>query len=194
MKKQSQLTSFLSVLALLGAFILIIFVLVPKIRQLSDLSNQAKAKSEQIELKKQEIAAVRQASALIKSAKQEVQTLQIAVPDKEKTEEALAQLSDATASAGLDLTSIGLHGAQDGYVKVSATVFGPFDKVIALMGNLEKNLRPIRVDDYTVTSSEGSADVSTTLNLSFPYLPQAVASVSASPQANASQESTINEK
>lgn len=199
MKKQSQLISFISVLALLGAFLLIIFVVTPRVRQLWDLSSQAKGKGEQIALKQQEVESVKEASVLVKGAKQEVEMLQIAVPDKEKAEEALAQLSSATAAAGLKMTSVGLHGAQDGFVKISMSVFGPFDKFIGLMGNLESNLRPIKIDDYTVTSSEDSSDVSASLNLLFPYLPQTsptpqVSATASVNSATSNQENILDEE
>jgi hypothetical protein len=178
MNKHSQLLSFLSVLALLASFVLVIFVIVPKISQLGSLSEQGNTTQQQIDLLTKKIEAIRQASGVIKSAAQDIDTLQIAIPQQQASEQALAQLSSATGTAGVQLTSVSLDNTEAGYVKVTATVFGPYDKLIVLMGDLEQNLRPVRVDDYNISTSPDSSDITTTLDISFPYIPPVKAGAS----------------
>jgi len=161
----------LSVVALLLSFLIIIFFTVARISDLKTLSTEAKAKEAELEAGIAQVQSVRNATQLIKVAKGDMQTLGIAIPDQEKGEEALAQLGANAASSGLEIKSIAIGGGDASNLGISVATTGSFDQTMTFLANLEKNLRPVKVKNYTFAAVEDSSSVDASFALLFPNLP-----------------------
>ncbi len=156
-------------------FFIVILYIVPKTTDLKNLSQRAAAKQSELEVGRQQVAAIRTATQLIKAARADMDTLGVAIPDKEKAEEALQQLSANASSSEITIKSVTAgtgqaETGQSGALTITVSVSGDFSNTIAFIGNLEKNLRPVKVVDYSIVASGVGALTDTTFNLSFPYL------------------------
>lgn len=192
MKKNSQLVILVVLLALLLSFLGIVFVIVPQISSLKDISNQIAAKQVELSAGRAEVEAVRTAAQLIKSASSDIATLGIAVPNGAKADEALVQVTQAASQAGLTVqnASVG-QGDQSGYVAFSVSTEGSYDQTVAFIANLEKSLRPAGIVDYSLSSTEKASVISATFNIKFPYVTQDVAaSATVTPTGTTSQGGT----
>lgn len=168
-KNQSLLL--ISVLALLASIVIVIVYVVPKITALKDLSNNVAIKQQELQDGKNKVEALKKATAIIKVARFEMETLGISIPAKENADEAVSQIADAAGKAGLDVESINSSSSQEGSLALVVTSSGSFGNVTGFIENIEKNLRPVRITDYTVASS-GDGKVDATINLSVPFLAQ----------------------
>lgn len=168
-------------LALLASVVVVIVYVVPKISALKDLANKVETKQQELETGKSKVEALKKAAAIIKVARSEMETLGIAVPTKEKADEAVSQIADASGKAGLDVESINASGSQEGSLGLVVTSSGGYGNVTNFIENIEKNLRPVKITSCTVVSnSEGKVDA--TINLSVPFLAQSEASATSTPQ------------
>lgn len=169
-QKKSQISTYLSVLALLAAFILVITYIVPKITVLKDLSTQIVAKESELSAGKQKVEDLKKAAGLIKMARSQMETLQIAVPTKEKADEAVAQLSAASSQAGLSIQSITVGTSSGGIATLTVTTEGEFSNTVSFMSAVEQNLRPATFSDFSIASSQTDSVISATFNISIPYI------------------------
>ncbi|MDP3014759.1 MAG: hypothetical protein Q8M92_10980, partial [Candidatus Subteraquimicrobiales bacterium] len=110
------------------------------------------------------------AAALIKTARLEMETLQIAVPTYEKAEEAVAQLSAAADQAGLLIQSITVGTPGKGYLNLTVTSEGEYDNTISFLSNVEQNLRPATISDNSIASTQEGSLISATFNVNLPYI------------------------
>lgn len=168
--QKNQSLIYISVLALLIAFILVIIFIVPKIATLKDLSTQVAKKEDELNAGKQKVEDLKRAAALIKTARSEVETMQIAVPTKEKMDEAVAQLSAAATQAGLSIQSVTIGTPSKGMANLTVTTEGEFSNTVSFMSNIEQNLRPATFSDFSLASSQANSLISATFNLSFPFI------------------------
>jgi Tfp pilus assembly protein PilO len=172
-QKKSQIPTYLSVLALLASFVIVIMFVVPKIAVLKDLSNKVALKESELNAGKQKVEDLKKASALIKTARSEMETLQIAVPTKEKVDEAVAQLSAASNQAGLSIQSITIGTPGAGVASLTVTTEGEFSNTVSFMANVEQILRPASFSDFSVASSQTNSLISATFNIAFPFIDEA---------------------
>jgi len=168
--KKGQGMLLISVVALLASFIIVISYLVPKISSLKDLANQVALKEQELETGKAKVEALKKATAIIKVARSEIETLGIAVPSKERADEAVAQIAKIAGDSGLNLQSVNAGAPGGGFINVTVSCEGSFPSVQTFLEKIEKNLRPVKVVDYTVASASGGASVSSTFNFSMPYV------------------------
>jgi Tfp pilus assembly protein PilO len=168
--KSLQVIVLISVLALLVSLILIIFYIVPNVSSLRDLSNQVLSKQQELEAGKSKVAAIRRAVQTINSAKRDVETLGIAIPSSPSPELALIQLSSAASQAGITITSASIGQAEKGYQNISFSTSGKFENTLSFLEKIEKNLRPVKINNYTINSVERSSDLSATFTFAFPYI------------------------
>lgn len=161
---------YLSVLALLASFILVIFVIIPKATTLKSLSNEASSKENQLTAGKDQIASLREAITLIQTAKKDVELLGVAVPAKANAEEALAQISANAQGASVQLKNVTVSGEENGNLKISVSILGKYSDTVLFMKNLETNLRPVTVNDLAISSGTDGSLLISTFNLLFPYL------------------------
>jgi len=167
--KKGQGMLLISVVALLGSFIIVITYIVPKISSLKDLANQVAAKEQELETGRSKVEALKKATAIIKIARSEIETLGIAVPSKERADEALAQIAKIASDSGLSLQSVNSGTSGDGFVNITVSCEGSFPSVQTFLEKIERNLRPVKVMDYTVASGTDGGSVSSTFNFSLPY-------------------------
>jgi hypothetical protein len=168
--KSSQAIILISVLALLVSLVLIIFYIVPSISSLQDLSGRVLSKQQELEAGKNKVDAIRRAVQTINSAKRDVETLGVAVPEGPSAESALVQLSSAASQAGISISSASIGQAEKGYQDISFSTSGKFENTLSFLEKIEKSLRPVKISDYTINSVEGSSDLSATFNFAFPYI------------------------
>lgn len=160
-----------SVVALLLSFFIIILYTVPRISNLKSLSTQVAAKEAELEAGLEEVRSVRSAVQLIKTAKSDMATLGIAIPDQEKAEEALAQLGANASSSQLQIKSIAIGAGEASNIGISISTSGSFDQTMTFLSNLEKNLRPIKIANYSLSATEDASLVEASFTLLFPFLP-----------------------
>lgn len=180
LKGKSQTIVVVSVLSLLVAIMLTILVLVPQFSHLKDLSSTANAKQEQLRLGREKVKSIKDGVALIANSKQDIDLLGVAIPKSSEAENALLQVSTAASMAGVTISSVAVSDSKS-ELKVSLSVSGAYDKTMDFLSKIEQNLRPTLLSDLTIGSVE-EGDLSSTFNLSFPYLP-AEADMSATPTA-----------
>lgn len=167
--KDNKKIIFLSVIALLLSFFIIAMYLVPKMKNLKTLSTQAAAKQAELDAGVEQVKAIRTAAQLIKAASKDIETLGISIPEQSRAEEALAQLGASASKSDVQVKSVSIGGGASGTLKITLSISGGFDQTMTFISNLEKNLRPIEIEDYTIASVEGGS-LDTSFNLNFPYL------------------------
>jgi len=158
----------ISVLALLASLAIVIFLVVPRISEMKELSNNVAAKEAELEAGKNKVAALRNAIQLIKTARRDMEILGIAVPVDKDIAEALVQVNANASNSGVVIEAISAAEGETGNISISATVLGSYEQVMGFLSNTEKSLRPIKIVDYNLISTEGAVDA--TFNLLFPYL------------------------
>lgn len=181
LKTKSQTIVAISVLSLLVAVLLTILVLVPQFSHLKELSDTANAKQEQLRLGREKVKSIKDGITLIANSKQDIDLLGVAIPKAPEAESALLQVSTAASMAGVTISSVSVSDGK-GQLGVSISISGAYDKTMDFLSKIEQNLRPTQLTDLTIGAVEG-ADLSSTLNLSFPYL---AADAEASPTPSAS--------
>ena len=172
MQKNSQLFVLLVLVAFLLSFLGIVFFIVPRISSLKDLSNQVAAKDAELKAGIAEVQAIKAAVQLVASAQQSIQTLGIAVPEQARADEATVQISAAASKASISISSVTVASAENGYVNLTVSTVGSFDSTAAFISNLQNNLRPIKVIDFSIASGAEGSQLNSTFNLGFPYLPE----------------------
>ncbi len=158
----------ISVLALLVSLGIVIFLVVPRVSEMKELSNSIAAKEAELEIGKNKVSALRNAVQLIKTARRDMEILGVALPPNKDIAEALVQTNANASNAGVVIQTISVGEGGAGNISVSATVSGSYEQVMGFLSNTEKNLRPMQVSDYSLVSSEGA--INATFNFLFPYL------------------------
>jgi len=183
--KLKQTLAAISALALLASILAVIFIIVPKMRDLKSINTQVKTKEQELEAGKAKVAAIKKAAELIRKARKDLETLGIAVPNKEKGEEALLQVASAAGKAEITVKSatISAGGEGRGLLSLAVSTSGRYDNTIRFMENLEKSLRPATVSSFNFSPKQGSADVDATFQIALPFVDETVLS---SPTATAS--------
>lgn len=169
MKKNSQFFILIVLLCLLLSLLAVIFLIVPHVSTLKNLSQKVAAKEQELTLGREKVQAIRNASILIKSAQRDIQLLGVAIPEKEKADEALVQVTSAASSAGISVQSAVISPSVNSAVSLTVSASGSYENTVSFIANLEKNLRPVKISDYSLASSS-SGQISSTFTISFPYL------------------------
>lgn len=169
LKGKSQAVVISSIISLLVAILLTILVLVPQFSKLKELSDTANAKQEQLKLGREKVRSIKDGVNLIASSKQDIDLLGVAIPKTPEAESALMQVSSAASVAGVAISSVSILDTSKAELKISFSLIGPYDKTLDFVSKIESNLRPTQVVDFTINYVEGS-ELSSTFNLSFPYL------------------------
>lgn len=194
MRKNSQFFILAVLVSLLLSILAIIFIIVPNVSSLKDLSNRVAAKEQELILGREKVQAIKEASNVIKSAQRDIQLLGVAVPEKEKADEALVQVTTAATSAGITVDRVVISPTETNSVNFTVSANGSYTDTITFMANLEKNLRPAKISDYSLSSNSLGSQVNSTFTVSFPYLPEAAtASATASVSPTATQ-TNLNQK
>ncbi len=170
MKKNSQFFVLLVLLCLLMSFLGIIFVIVPHVSTLKNLSQRVAAKEQELVLGEEKVAAVKDAATLIKSAQRDIQLLGVAIPEKQKADEALVQATTAASAAGISVQNVVISPSETSAIVLTLSASGSYQNTITFIADLEKNLRPVKITDYSLTSSSSGGQVNSTFTISFPYL------------------------
>jgi len=158
----------IGVLALLASLAIIIFLIVPRVSEMRDLSNNIAAKEAELEIGKKKVSSLRSAVQLIKTARRDMEILGVAVPADKDIAEALVQVNANASNSGVVIDAISTSGGEAGNVSINASVKGSYEQIMGFLSNSEKNLRPIKIVDYNLVSTEGT--ISATFNMLFPYL------------------------
>lgn len=175
MEKNNQTLNVAAVLSLLLGFLMFIFVILPKIQNIKQVSADIATKQSELKAGQEKVAALRQAVQLMTSAKKDLEILGVAIPASENAEEAFAQLAANSSASGLEIKSTGVStGEADsgGNLTLTITLSGKFENFKTFLENLEKNLRPVKITDYNMAYNAETTNIDTTFNLSFPYIAQ----------------------
>jgi len=194
--KLKQTLAAISALALLASILAIIFIVVPKMRDLKSINTKVKAKEQELEAGKAKVAAVKKAAELIKKARKDLETLGVAVPNSEKAEEALLQVSSAAGEAGITVKSTTISASNEGQnsLNLAVSTTGHYDSTIKFMENLEKSLRPATTDSFNFSPRPETGDVDATFQISLPYVDEAaMASATATATAQSGEPTTAKE-
>jgi Tfp pilus assembly protein PilO len=168
LKTKSQTIVAISLLSLLVAVLLTILVLVPQFSKLKELSSTANAKQEQLRLGREKVKSIKDGITLIANSKQDIDLLGVAIPKSPEAESALLQVSTAASMGGVTISSVSVSDSK-GQLGVSISISGAYDKTMDFLSKIEQSLRPTQLVDITIGTVEGT-DLSSTLNLNFPYL------------------------
>ena len=187
MEKKPQLLIIIVLLALLASFLGIVFVIVPNISKLKDISDRVAAKEQKLEVGRTEVASIKEAAQLINSAQRDIELLGVAIPDGPKTDEAIVQISQAAAQSGLKIKNAAISEGAAGYITISFSTAGSYQDTVSFISNLEKNLRPVKVADYTISGADSGNLVSATFDIAFPF-------IAAQPKASSTETPTNNEE
>jgi len=193
--KLKQTLAAISALALLASILAIIFIIVPKMKDLKSINTQVKAKEQELEAGKAKVAAIKNAAALIKKARKDLETLGIAVPDQERAEEALLQVTSAAGKAEITVKSMTMSaGGEGNLLSVAVSTSGRYDNTIRFMENLEKSLRPAATTSFNFAPKVGTGDVDATFQIVLPYVNEAaLASATATATAQSGKSDATEE-
>jgi Tfp pilus assembly protein PilO len=178
MENQSnqQKAMIFAALALLVAFLLIIFYIVPGVGDLKERATTVSNKKQQHDLGVSKVQAIRTAAQAIALAKKQVSLLGVAIPEMQNAEEAVLQISLASkdssvAVKGISVGSTEVNGnTSSGALAISVSVTGEYPNIIKLTKALEKNLRPVTISNISISSADASNEVEAKFDLDFPYL------------------------
>lgn len=169
-KPKSQIPTLISVLSLLVALLLVIFFIVPKTSEIQAKSSEVLNKKQELELGKQKVAAIREAVKLISSAKREVDTLNVSVPQTPSADEALVQIQEMASKSETTISEATVGSASEGYQELTATISGSYPNLLSFLEKMQNNLRPVKLTSFNVLYNEESGDIIMSVNLLFPYL------------------------
>jgi len=169
-KVKSQTILIISAAALIVAFILIIGVIVPKVNQLKQKNMAIAAKQQELDLGKKKVEALRAAELAIKTAKNDLDKLGVSIPYKEKSEEALAQLAAIATDSKTIIKTVSIGSSETGQLNVSITIEGNYNDTLKFISDVEKNIRPTQIRDYSMSWVEDQQSLNSTFNLIFPYV------------------------
>lgn len=179
LNSKSALTIFV---VLILSLLLTIFLTWPKIKELKDKSTEMEAlKAEKLELDAK-ISALEDAKSQIAAAKKSIETLDLAIPPDDGMPEILVSLENMVSRAGLSLNQLtpisqGEETASS-ETKITVSSTGSFQNIISLYQLFEKNIRPIKFNSVSLTTSGDKGDVSSTFELSLLSTPKTPASES----------------
>lgn len=218
-KQKKNQNSALAVLAMLVAVLVVIFLIVPRVSAIKDLSNQIVDKESQLKQGQAQVDSVKQFAAILKTARADIAALGVAIPTEEKADEAVLQVASAASKAGVNVTSVSVSttsaaapravaatqegaatdqaevtsatsSASSGSLQVSVSIRGNYGATLDLLKKLEENLRPVTLKNLSIASNaESGSDVDSSFNLDFPFAKAAVADQAATTSPEA-QEST----
>ncbi len=169
-KEKSQLPTLISVLALLIAVLLVIFFIVPKTSEIQSLSTEIAQKKQELELGKQKVIAIREAVKLIASAKKDVDALNVSIPQTPSADEALVQIQEIAQQSEVKIIESTVGSATNGYQELTATITGSYQNIISFLDKAQNNLRPIKMSSLNIFYNEEMGEITTSMNLMFPYL------------------------
>lgn len=186
MNKNPQFFILAVLLSLLLSILGVIFVIVPRVSSLKELAGQVAAKEQELILGREKVQAVREAAMLLNSAKRDIELLGVAIPEKEKADEALVQVTTAASTADVNVDRVVISPSETNSVIFTVSASGGYENTVSLIANLEKNLRPAKITDYSLSSNSSGAQVNSTFTISFPYLPEASPVASVTPTSDQS--------
>ena len=169
-KTKSQIPMLIGVMSLLIAILLVIFFIVPKTSEVKTLANEVAVKKQELELGKQKVTAIREAVKLIASAKREIDTLDVSIPQTPSADEALAQVQTIASQSEVKIVETTIGSATDGYQEVTVTISGSYMNLVNYLDKMQNNLRPIKLNAFNLFYNETTSDITMSIDLVFPYL------------------------
>lgn len=172
-KKTEQILAILilSILVIVG---LIYFVINPQLTKLSENNLNYGAKKLEFENKQDKLDNLKNLEPKIEQEKNKVKKLSIALPKENQVAEFLVQLSVISKSAGMNLVSIvptnspimssknlGSENTENEVesIKVESSLYqveliGGYNSLTKVLEQMENNLRPLKVTNIEISSSE----------------------------------------
>lgn len=169
-KEKSQLPTLVSILSLFVALLLVIFFIVPKTSEIQAKSSEVLSKTQELELGKQKVVAIREAVKLIATAKKEVGTLDVSIPQTPSADEALVQIQEMSSKSETTISEATVGSSAEGYQDLTATISGSYPNLLSFLEKIQNNLRPIKIDTLNMSVNEESGDITMSLGMKFPYL------------------------
>lgn len=172
MNQPKNQTTFISLLII---FILAFyyFAIIPKNRQLKQLNTDLAAKKIQSDALDARVTSLTQINTQYAVKKRDFDKLKIALPAEARPDEIFLMLQSMATLAGVSINDIQTKEANnsDHSVGVSVTILGEFGNITKFTDLLEKNLRPVAVNNLSLVAGEkkdsGSVNLSATLDLDF---------------------------
>jgi len=167
---------------LLVAFVAIITYLVPRVSEIKTLNDSIANKQQELALGRQKVQAIRDAIQVINKAKREIEILGIAIPDKEKAEESLVQITTIASANEITISNMSFSSGSDkkaSKLTVNVTAQGDYGKFASFFNALNTNLRPVAVSGINFSNNDSTNQLEAGFDLVFPYLSEdSVASTS----------------
>lgn len=169
-EKQNKIALVFATIILFVALVVLILVVIPKVSQLKDLSNQVESKKIEYDVGKIKVENASALASMISQYQIQAQTLGIALPSSGKAEDALVEISAASGAAGLRITSAEEQTDNKGNLQVNLSTKGSYGSSVNFFGKLRDNLRPVKILNMSMTKVDN--DITTDFTLVFPFFVQ----------------------
>lgn len=153
--------------ALVGTIALYFFGFSKGIEVVTQASRERADNQAKIEALKKKISDLRSLEAQFSQAQNQVNALSVAMPAEKQMAEIVIMLETMAARAGVLLENVQPTQSTSEGVPLAISVRGSFAGILKFAELMEKNVRPISLGPFNISSGEN--DLSTTFNVVFLY-------------------------
>lgn len=185
--------SWLPLLLVLLAIILIIWVLRPMLNTFKSSALNTAIKKQQLKDLNGRIEDLNALKGEFRQASRDIEIVSQALPSGPNIPEVISMLEGIAAKSGVSLANMQPEETQGGAEVIFQVTFsGSFEQMNNFFSNLEKNIRPLNIKTLTVSGSaqDNSSSLSATAKIAAPYVASFVTTL---PQSNGETTPSVKE-
>jgi Tfp pilus assembly protein PilO len=196
-RRESKMNStiIIALLVLVGAIACIYYIGLPSARELKTKNQELAVAQANNKAAKEHISDVQVAYGKLAAIEAQLELLNIAAPVDPDLPEALIQINEIVNKNQLNLESLSPGNKSGNALVIGLTVNGNYAQLKQCLVDLEKNLRPVKIDSVSMASSEneeGGATTGGTYDIKMSYVGVPDETGSQTDTSGTSDESTTN--
>lgn len=160
--KSTSPTVIFFILFFIGAIACVFYLGVPTVKSLKEKTTELAVARADLEAGKTYITDIRTAYGKLSAIESQLEILDIAAPTEPDLSEALVQINEIVNKNQLTLDAISPSQPSGGAVSIGLTVSGAYQQLKLCLVDLEKNLRPVKVDTVSLAAAESGEGAITT--------------------------------
>ncbi len=161
-KKSTSPTVIFLTIFVIGASLCVFYLGTPTVKSLKEKTTELAIAKADLEAGKAYITDIRTAYGKLSAIESQLELLNIAAPTEPDLSEALVQINEIVNKNQLSLEAISPSQPSDGEVSIGLTVSGAYQQLKLCLVDLEKNLRPVKVDTVSLAAAAGDEGAITT--------------------------------